>query len=106
MGRTVVQTGACGERDASIQAILLDQATVCLLDSISDFHDRHAGSDEALSVLASLSVDFGGTTKLLVIFLEELLFGTELLTIDSVLMALTIVLLNLTDGEVAIWVLL
>ena len=102
----MIETGTRWERDASIETVFLDEASICLLNPIGDLHDGHAGADEALRILACLSVDLGRTAQLLVVRLKELLFGAKLCTRDPMHVVVPVVLLDLSDREIAVRVLL
>eukprot|EP00354_Favella_ehrenbergii_P008059 CAMPEP_0170459604 /NCGR_PEP_ID=MMETSP0123-20130129/6238_1 /TAXON_ID=182087 /ORGANISM="Favella ehrenbergii, Strain Fehren 1" /LENGTH=274 /DNA_ID=CAMNT_0010724247 /DNA_START=539 /DNA_END=1364 /DNA_ORIENTATION=+ len=106
MGRAMIETGTSREGNASVEAASLDQAAIGLFDLVGDVHDFHAGADEALGVLAHLTMDFSSTSQLLIIRLEELLFCAKFSTANSVVIMVIIVLHYLTSGEVAIGILL
>ena len=102
MSSTVIETCTSWESNSSVQSILLDQLTILSLNHVGDVHDLHARLDETLCVLPSLSMNLSSTSQLLVVRLKELFFRAKLSTTNSVHVVVAIVLLDLTDWEVAI----
>lgn len=99
VSRAVIQTGARGECNARIQAICLDQASICGLNLIANVHDLHAWLDETLRVLASLAMNFRRTPQVVVVRFEDALFGPQLSICDSVSIMVIVVLLDFADRE-------
>ncbi len=54
VGSTVVEGAARGEGQPCLEAILLDELAVCVLDHVADLQHSHAGLDVATEVLAGL----------------------------------------------------
>ena len=102
----VIEACPCRERNASIESVSLNQATICLLYLVRDIHNLHPWPNKALSILSSLAMYLSCAPEFLIVLLNQLLLRSKLRTRDPIHIVIIVMLHDLTNGEVSIWVLL